>query len=92
VVISILQFDAWGQFQGQNIDQKVIAPKFTQITKTMSGLNSWLFPLFKDTLLFSIGPLVQKVWCFEVGHPLFSRNFQKINLISENDHLINEKF
>jgi len=46
----------------------------------MSDENSWLFPLFKDTLLFQIGPLVQKIWCFEVRCPsLFSRNFQKIN-------------
>jgi len=46
----------------------------------MSDLNSWLFPLFKDTLLFQIGPLVQKIWCFEVGRPpLFSQIFQKIN-------------
>ena len=35
----------------------------------MSDYNSWIFPLFKDTLLFQIGPLVQKIWCFEVGRP-----------------------
>jgi len=43
MVISILKFDPQGQFQGQ----KVITPKFTQITKMMSDLNSWLFPLLK---------------------------------------------
>jgi len=60
----------------------------------MSDLNTWLFSLFKDTLLFQIRPLVQKIWGFEVGClPLFSLNFQKINPhISETDHLINEKF
>jgi len=31
MVISIFKFDPWGQFQGQNIGQKVIIPKFTQI-------------------------------------------------------------
>ena len=76
MVISILKFDPRGQFQSQ----KVITSKFTQITKMMSDLNSFLFPLFKDTLLFQIGPLVQRIWGFEVGHPpLFSLNFQKIN-------------
>jgi len=64
MVISIFKFDPWGQFQGQNIGQKVITPKFT---KMMLDLNTWLFPLFKDTLLFQIGPLVQKIWGFEVG-------------------------
>ena len=34
--ISIFSFDPQGQFQGQNIGQKVITPKFTQITKMMS--------------------------------------------------------
>jgi len=58
----------------------VITPKFTPITKMMTDLNSWLFPLFKDPLLFQIGPLVQNIWRFEVGcPPLFSWNFQKIN-------------
>jgi len=67
MVISIFQFDPHGQFQGQ----KVITPKFTQITKIMSDLNSWLFSHFKDTLFFQIGSLVQKG--FEVGcAPLFS--------------------
>jgi len=37
----------------------------------MSDLNTWLFPLFKDTLLFQIGPLVQKIWCFKLGAPLY---------------------
>jgi len=67
MVISIFSFDPRGQFQGQNIGQKVITPKFTQITKMISDLNSWLFPLFKDTLLFQIGPLVQRIWGFELG-------------------------
>jgi len=40
MVISILLFDQRGQFQGQNIGQEVITPKFTQITKTMSDLIS----------------------------------------------------
>ena len=80
MVISIFLFDPWGQFQGQNIGQKVITAKFTKITKMMPNLNTWLFPLFKDALLFQIGPLVQKIWGFEVGRPpLFSLNFQKIN-------------
>ena len=59
-----------------------------------SDLNSWLFPLFKDTLFFQIGPLVQKIWGFDVGPPpLFSRNFQKINpYISETDHTIKQNF
>jgi len=48
--------------------------------KMMSDLNSWLFPFFKDTILFPIGPLVQKIWGFEVRRPpIFSLNFQKIN-------------
>jgi len=64
MVISILQFDPWGDFQGQNIGQKFITPKFTQITKMVPDLNSWLFPLFIDTLLFQIGPLVQKIMVF----------------------------
>jgi len=63
------------QFQGQNIGQKVITPKFTQTTKMMSDLNFWLFPLFKDTLLFQIGPLVQKIWSFEVGCSLIFSKF-----------------
>jgi len=33
MLISIFKFDPQGQFQGQNIDQKVIIPKFTQISK-----------------------------------------------------------
>jgi len=57
-----------GSILRSNIGQKVIIPKFTQITKLISDLNSWHFPLFKDTLLFQIGPLVQKIWGFEVGH------------------------
>jgi len=56
MVISIFKFDARGQFWGQNIGQKVITLKFTQIAKLMSDLNSCLFPLFKDTLLFQIEP------------------------------------
>jgi len=47
MVIRIFQFDPRGQFQGQNIGQKAITPKFTQITKVMSDLNSWLFPFSK---------------------------------------------
>jgi len=43
----------------------------------MSDLNTWHFPLFKDTLLFQIGPLVQKIWGFEVGRP--SLIFSKIS-------------
>jgi len=44
----------------------------------MSDLNSWLSPLFKDTLLFQIAPLVQKIWGFEVGHsPSFFSKFSK---------------
>jgi len=60
----------------------------------ISDLNLCLFTVFKDPLLFQIGPLVQKIWCFEVGGPLlFSLNFQKANPhISEIDHPINEKF
>jgi len=78
MVISILKFDLWGQFQDQNIGQKVITPKFTQIAKMVSDLNSLLFPLFKNTLLFQIGPLVQKVWGFDVGRPLIFSKFSKI--------------
>jgi len=44
-----------------------------KITKMMSDLNTWLFPLFKDSLLFYIGQLVRKIWCLEVGHPPFSK-------------------
>jgi len=60
----------------------------------MSDLNSWLFPFFKDTLLFQIGPLVQKIWCFEDGHPpYFLKIFKKLTPhISETNHLITEKF
>jgi len=45
----------------------------------LSDKNSWLFPFFKDTLLFQIGPLVQKIWCFAVGRPLyFLKIFKKL--------------
>jgi len=54
MVIGILWFDPRGQFQGQNIGQKVTTPKFTQIIKMMSDLNSWLFLFFKDTFLFRL--------------------------------------
>jgi len=92
-MVSSIYFHPQGQFQSQNLGQKVITPKFTKITKMMSDLNTWLFSLFKDTLLFQIGQLVQKIWCFEVERPPFSLNFQKINPhISDTDHLINEKF
>ena len=51
-----------------------------QVELPTTDLNTWLFPLVKDTLLFQIGQLVQKIWCFDVGGPpLFSLNFQKIN-------------
>jgi len=80
MVISIFKFDPRGQFRGQNISQKVI-PKFAQITKMMSNLNSCLFPLFKDTLLFQIGPLVQKIRGFEVGRPPIFSKFSKIKLL-----------
>jgi len=80
MVISILLFHPRGQFQGLIMGQKVITPKFTSVTKMMSDLNSWLFPLIKDTSLLQIGPLVQNIWCFEIGRtPLFSLNFQIIN-------------
>jgi len=49
----------------------------------------------KDTLLFQIGPLVQKILGFKAGHPppLLSLNFQKINpQISETNHPINKNF
>jgi len=41
-----------------------------------------------------MGPLVQKIWCFEVGHsPSISQTDQKINPhVSETDHPITEKF
>jgi len=41
----------------------------------ISDLNLCLFTVFKDPLLFQIGPLVQKIWCFEVGGPplIFSK-------------------
>jgi len=35
------------------------------------------FPLFIDTLLFQIGPLVQKIWCFKVGPLLIFSKFSK---------------
>jgi len=80
MVINILLFHPRGQFQGLIIGQKVITPNFTPVTKMMSNLSSWLFPLFKDTSLLQIGPLVQKIWCFKIGHtPSFSLNFQIIN-------------
>jgi len=43
----------------------------------MSDLNTWLFPLFKDILLFQIGPLVKKKWGFEVGRPHSFSSFSK---------------
>jgi len=47
----------------------------------MSSLNSWVSPLFKDTLFFQIGQPTQKVWFFEGRCPLiFSQNLQKNNL------------
>ena len=80
------------QFQGQNIGQKVITPKFTQTTKMMSDLNFWLFPLFKDT--FSrLDHWFKRYGVLKLGAPLFSLNFYKINPhISETNHPINEKF
>jgi len=59
----------------------------------MSDQNSWLFPLFKDALLFQIGPLVQKIWCFEVGRPPYFLEIFKIltSHISEADDPITEK-
>jgi len=68
MVITILYFDPWDQFQGLNIGQKVITPKFTKMIKVMSDLNSWVSSLLKDTLFFQIGPLVQKIYSyFEIG-------------------------
>jgi len=76
--ISIFSFDPQGQFQGQNIGQKVITPKFTQITKMMSDLNFWLFPLFKDTLLFQIEPIEFKRYgVLKLGAPLIFSKFSK---------------
>jgi len=37
MVIRIFQFDPRGQSQGQDIGQKVIIPKFTQIIKITSN-------------------------------------------------------
>jgi len=68
---------AWLQIGVPTVGQKVITPKCTQITKMMSDLNSWLFPLFKDTLS-QIAPLVQKIYGFEVGRsPSFFSKFSK---------------
>jgi len=60
----------------------------------MSDYNSWVFPLFNDTLLFQIGPLVQKIWCFEVGRPPYVlKIFKKLTShISETDPPITENF
>jgi len=83
MVISILQFDPRGQFQGQ----KVITPKFTQIIKMMSDLNSWVSPLFKDNLFFQIEQLFKKIWLFEISHHPFFMKFSK-----RSWNAINEKF
>jgi len=48
MVNSILYFDPWGQFQGQNVGQEVITPKCTQIMKMMLNLNSCVYLFFKD--------------------------------------------
>jgi len=60
----------------------------------VSCLNSWPFPLFIDTLRFQIGPLVQKIWYFEIGRPpYFLQIFKKLRpYILETDRPINEKF
>jgi len=72
MVISIFKFDPWGQFQGQNIGQKVITLKFTQITKMMSDLNSWLFPFFSKIPYFSrLDHEFKRYGVLKLGAPLY---------------------
>jgi len=51
-----------GQFQGQNIGQKVITPKFTQITKMMSDLNNFSlnFQQINPHILETDHPIIEK--------------------------------
>jgi len=52
MAISILYFDPWGQFQGQNIGRKVITLTFIQIMKMMPNLNSSVSPLIRRYFIF----------------------------------------